>query len=80
MTRPRTSHAKSMCAFDRLPPAVRQVLRDAARNDMTTKAMVTLAKALNAGAVTEAEIVKRIQMQDAERVRRDEQRKAMEAE
>jgi hypothetical protein len=72
-----TGHVKSMRAFDRLPPAVRQVLRDAVHNNITTKSLARLAKALKAGAVTETETIEWIRKQDAERVRRDEQRKAM---
>jgi hypothetical protein len=79
MTRLRTSHVKSMSAFDKLPAACRQALRECIHNNITTKTLVMWAKALKAGAVTEAEIVKRIQTQDAERVRRrDEERREME--
>jgi hypothetical protein len=73
MTHLRTGHVKSMSAFDKLPPAVRQALRDAVHS-VTTKAMITLTKALKAGAVTEAEIVEQIRKQDAERIRQDQSR------
>jgi hypothetical protein len=70
----RSGHQKSMSAFDRLPPAVRKALREATHKI----AAPPLAKALKKHEAGESEIIERIRTQDAERVRRDEERKITE--
>jgi hypothetical protein len=74
MTRRYPTRAERMRAFDRLPAAARQALRDAANNIDAPP----LARALRKHEVDEAEIIERIRKQDVERARRDEERRERE--